>query len=57
LQQLHWLEISDTQVDDAGLAHLKGLARLRSLDLENTRVTAEGVKELQQSLPTTEVHR
>jgi hypothetical protein len=39
---------SDTEVTDAGLAHLQGLASLQGLDLSNTQVTDAGLAHLQQ---------
>ena len=36
----------------AGLAHLKGLAKLRRLYLSGTQVSDAGVKNLQRALPT-----
>ena len=38
-------------VGDAGLVHLKGLANLRELNLDGTKVTDAGVKGLQKALP------
>jgi hypothetical protein len=45
------LNLTDTRVSDAGLAHLKGLTNLTTLQLERTQVTTEGVAELKKSLP------
>ena len=45
------VDFSYSKVTDAGLVHLKGMTDLRSLDLRNTEVTAEGVKALQAALP------
>ena len=45
------LSLADTAVTDAGLAHLRGLARLLELDLTGTAVTAGGVVNLQAVLP------
>ena len=36
---------------DAGLEHLKGLTKLETLNLEQTKVTDAGVKRVQQALP------
>jgi hypothetical protein len=43
--------VSSTAVSDKGLAYLTELRNLKSLTLTNTRVTAEGVRKLQQALP------
>ena len=43
--------LSNTQVSDAGLVHLKGLSGLGFLDLDQTQVTVGGVQELGQALP------
>ena len=48
---LKGLDLSRTQVTDAGLEHLKGLTKLQSLDLRGTQATDEGAKKLQQALP------
>lgn len=61
LQRLHGspglreLDVSGTDVTDAGLEHLKGLVRLKQLDLSRTKVTAEGVKRLRRRLPNCEI--
>jgi hypothetical protein len=39
----------------AGLVHLKALTQLQCLSVRNTKVTAAGVKELQQALPKCEI--
>ncbi len=51
LTKLSGLSLSDTNVTDAGLAHLKELKSLSSLDVTGTRVTDAGIKELKQALP------
>ena len=38
--------MDNTRVGDKGLAHLKGLTRLRRLTLPHTLVTDQGVKDL-----------
>jgi Leucine Rich repeat len=45
------LNLSGTQVTDAGLRVLAGLSKFTVLDLQNTKVTDEGVAELRKSLP------
>jgi len=45
------LSLWGTKVTDAGLVHLKGLGNLKALDLSATRVTDDGVKQLQEALP------
>ena len=40
-----------SKVTDAGLVHLKGLTKLGTLNLTDTKVTAAGVKDLQAALP------
>jgi hypothetical protein len=51
LKQLQSLNLADTKVTDAGLEHLKALPNLRYVRLFFDKVTAKGVKELQQALP------
>jgi internalin A len=38
-----WVKLSGTKVDDAGLARLKELTKLRNLDLDGTKVTDAGL--------------
>ena len=52
---LRKVDVSGTDVTDAGLEHLKGLVRLKELDLSRSKVTAEGVKRLRQRLPNCEI--
>jgi hypothetical protein len=40
------LDLSHTQVSDAGLGHLKALKQLRCLDLDGTRITDAGLQHL-----------
>ena len=51
LTSLEYLLLRGTEVTDAGLEHLAGLANLVILDLADTQVTPEGVKKLQEALP------
>jgi len=43
LTSLQSLDLSGTQVSDAGLVHLQGLISLQSLDLRNTKVSDTSV--------------
>jgi hypothetical protein len=45
------VDLSFSQVSDAGLVHLKGMSELYELHLKNTKVTAKGVRELKVALP------
>jgi hypothetical protein len=47
---------SDTQVSDAGLAHLANPAKLRNLSLLHSRVTDAGVTNLKAVLPKLDVY-
>ena len=53
----NWKSVTDVtgvyapSVSDAGLVHLKGLTKLKTLGLERTKVTDAGVAELKQALP------
>jgi hypothetical protein len=51
LGKLNTLRLAGVGVGDAGLLHLRGLAPLRELDLTKTKVTANGVADLQKALP------
>jgi hypothetical protein len=55
LPVLEVLLLTDTQITDAGLRHLKGLYHLRLLRLVNTKVTEDGVDDLKKALPDLEV--
>jgi len=44
-------------ITDAGLVHLTGLINLQTLALARTQVTNNGVNEIQQALPSVQVHR
>ena len=47
--------MSDIQITDAGLVHLKGLTGLQTLNLAGTKVTDAGVAELKKALPNCEI--
>ncbi len=51
------LDLRDNQITDAGLQHLKGLRNLARVRVVGTRVTDEGIAELQQHLPRVVVDR
>ncbi len=51
LKQLQNLDLSQTQVTDAGLEDLATIKGLTVLRLSRTKVTAAGVGELQKALP------
>ena len=51
LSRLDWLDLTGAPITDAGLKHLKGLKRLRSIMLIDTAVTEEGAKRLHEALP------
>ena len=55
--RVSYVSLANTSVTDAGLEHLKGLTKLKELDLESTNVTDAGVKKLQQALPNCKIHR
>jgi len=54
---LRWLWLDDTQVTDAGLANLEGLAGLEFLWLYDTQVTDAGVADLKKALPNVYIER
>jgi hypothetical protein len=51
LAELEDIDLSDAPVTDAGLRHLRGLKKLRSVVVTNTRITSQGIKELNLALP------
>jgi internalin A len=57
LSKLSGLVLSETNVTDSGLAHLKELKNLSFLDVTGTRVTDAGIKELKQALPRLTIDR
>lgn len=57
LNELEGLCLCNVQVTEASLVHLKGLKRLKCIELGNSRITDTGVDELQKALPSLKVHR
>ena len=57
LEEMRFLNLSNTGVTDMGVESLRRLTRLEELNLVNTGVTDEGVKKLQQALPNCKVYR
>ena len=51
------VNLGGAQVTDAGLKGLKDLKQLTSLNLEGTKVTADGVADLQKALPGCKITR
>jgi len=51
LTNLKKLDLSCTQVTDAGLEHLRGMRGLERLSLYDTNVTDEGAAKLKRALP------
>jgi Leucine-rich repeat (LRR) protein len=48
---LQWMKLHGTNTTEAGLKHLTGLKSLRSLEVGDTQVTADGIAALQRALP------
>ena len=55
LKKLERLHLNKTKITNAGMHHFSGLERLKWLLLFGTAVTRDGVAELHESLPKTEV--
>ena len=55
LPNLRFLNLTNTQITDAGLVHLEPLKQLQTVGLTGTQVTDTGVRKLQESLPDTAV--
>ena len=49
--------LSETRVTDAGLQSLRGLTKLRFVNLWRSKVTDEGVRELREALPNAQITR
>jgi len=54
---LRQLYLDRTRITNAGLTHLGRLSQLDSLNLAETKITDDGVKELELVLPKAKVHR
>ena len=51
------VDVSGTQITDAGLEQLEDLTQLQELSLSDTQITDAGVAELQKALPNCEIYR
>ena len=51
MPDLHFLNLRNTQITDAGLGHLASMRQLKTILLADTQVTDEGVRKLQEALP------
>jgi hypothetical protein len=49
--KLEMLDLSETKISDAGLPHLRCLTALKTLRLQNTATSLQGMATLQQALP------
>jgi hypothetical protein len=56
LETLYRLDLSDSSFDDAAMAYLENMTKLRDLDLRNTQVTEEGVAGLRARFIGTLIH-
>lgn len=52
---LNELYLSRTAIGDESIASLKAMSQLRVLDLSNTKVSRDGIKQLKEALPRTEI--
>ena len=51
------LDLSNSDITDAGLKHLAGLTALEWLNLDGTGITDAGIKDLRASLPNCHIYR
>lgn len=56
LQELYVITHGDHAITDAGLLRLKGLSKLRALNVPSRGITDQGVKLLQQAIPGCKIH-
>jgi internalin A len=57
LTKLSDLDLSFTEITDAGLTHLTALTKLSSVELDGTGVTETGRKALEEALPRLSLNR
>jgi hypothetical protein len=51
ISDLESLDVTNTEVSDAGIEHLKGLRHLNTLNHSGSRITPEGIAKLRRSIP------
>jgi hypothetical protein len=56
-KSLKVLEFGGSQITDRGMVHVKGLTTLQQVYVRNSRITAAGVRDLQQALPKLQIVR
>ena len=56
-EDLHTLDLSETQVTDKGLRELARMDNLRHLNVSDSRVTGEAVRALRKALPKAKILR
>jgi hypothetical protein len=56
IQKLKSIRPSETQITDQALSYLAELKSLEAVHLNQTKVTAEGVKKLHAALPQCRIH-
>ena len=55
IESLELLNLDATSISDVGLKELKSLKNLKKIHLQNTKVTAGGVADLQSAVPDCEI--
>jgi hypothetical protein len=55
--KLHILDLTSTNVTDAGLGQLKSLMHLKTIYLPGAKVTSVGVADIHKALPRLEIER
>ena len=56
LTELEWLELTETQITNAGLEHLTALAGLDDVVVYCTHVTEAGIEEFRKARPNCNIH-